>query len=83
MEGGMGGWLDGWREGGWEMVQRKLWQVEDQKGDIERESKTLPSQITGLERDVWTWRDGLVGGCMDGGRVGGLEGWMRWDGWRD
>lgn len=33
-----------------EMIQRKLRQVEDQKGDIERERETLRSQITGLER---------------------------------
>ncbi|KAK7110498.1 cilia- and flagella-associated protein 58-like [Littorina saxatilis] len=35
-----------------EMIQRKLRQVEDQKGDIERERETLRSQITGLEREL-------------------------------
>ncbi|XP_076437561.1 cilia- and flagella-associated protein 58-like [Babylonia areolata] len=35
-----------------EMIQRKLRQVEDQKGDIERERETLRSQITGQEREL-------------------------------
>ena len=38
-----------------EMIQRKLRQVEDQKGDIERERETLRSQITGLERGEYNF----------------------------
>lgn len=35
------------------MIQRKLRQVEDNKGEIEQSRETLKGQIIGLERGVY------------------------------